>query len=62
MSPFYEVEVANEGREVYHVEAPTEDEAHRIVTDGGGGRAIVEEVTGGSVESVHEIDKYGERV
>ena len=47
----YRIEVETEGREVYYVQAATEQEAREIV-DEGRIEPSVSEVTGGSITSV----------
>jgi hypothetical protein len=61
VSPVWRVEVETEGREVYVVEADTEDEARALVDgDADLGRPLVSEVTSfGPIISVELEDEVG---
>lgn len=48
----YRIETETEGREVYCIEADSEEQAREKCNRGEGGRPVVAEVTGSSIASV----------
>ncbi len=48
----FRIETETEGREVYCVEADSEEQAREKLERGEGGQPIVAEVTGSSIETV----------
>lgn len=52
--PVYRITTETEGREVYELQADTEEEARERV-DTGAVEPIVSEVIGGSIERVEEV-------
>lgn len=52
----FRIEVACDAREVYYVQTTDVDEARRIFNEGEAGDPSVSEITGGSIESIEEVD------